>query len=106
VQLHTLYFGGMIRIPFAELPWETVSPGLRQKIGPGCRLLEHLPEHVEETWCTRGHRGYVVDGVLELELAEERILLGAGDALDIPEGLPHKGHVHPGGRALLFLVES
>lgn len=94
---------------FADLPWETLAPGLRQKRAPGARWIEHRPEHVETDWCEKAHRGVLLDGELELEWRDgTRTVLVAGDALAIDAGADHahRGHVRDGQRALIFLVEA
>ena len=60
----------MTRVNFADLPWEQLRLGLRQKTTGGMRLVEHGPECIEEDWCTRAHIGYVISGALPEEGAE------------------------------------
>lgn len=96
-------------IAFDALPWEELSPGLRQKRAPGARWIEHRPEHVETEWCEKAHRGVLLEGALELEWRDgSRTRLGPGDALRIPAGPSHahRGHVDPDGHTLIYLVDD
>ena len=98
----------MTRVDFAELPWEEVGPGLRQKVADGARLVEHGREFIEEDWCTRAHVGYLISGELYLEYRDrDDVLLRAGDGIRIAGGedWAHKGHCHEDSPALMFLVD-
>lgn len=81
-------------ISFESLPWESKAKGQRFKVhaenGKQIRLLELTPEFVEVMWCLKGHFGYVLDGVLELEFEDDVTLFRPGDGLFIPPGEAHK----------------
>lgn len=40
-------------------------------------------------WCTKGHIGHIVDGVLELEFADQVVTAATGSMLFIPGGSEH-----------------
>lgn len=98
----------MRRVDFAELEWEQLRTGLRQKrMGP-MRLVEHGPQCVEHEWCVRQHTGYLVSGELVVDFRDgERVRFAAGDGLCIPAGEAHAHRAHVDGAtpALLFVVD-
>lgn len=79
---------------FSQLDWMETSPGIRQKgyesAGQRFRLVEYAIGAKHEEWCARGHRGYVLEGVVEFETPVEKFLVKAGEAFYIPEGDPHR----------------
>jgi hypothetical protein len=81
-------------ISFESLPWQSKAAGQRFKAhtenGKRIRLLELTPEFVEASWCLKGHIGYVLDGVLELEFENDVTLYRPGDGIFIPSGDAHK----------------
>ena len=53
--------------------------------------MEFTKEFVEADWCTRGHAGYVLEGVIAVDFHGEDVVFLAGDGLFIPPGNEH-GH--------------
>ena len=45
-----------------------------------------MPPH----WCEKGHYGLVLDGEIEIEFQNEKIIYKAGDGVFIPDGEEHK----------------
>ena len=45
-----------------------------------------MPAHL----CAKGHYGLVLDGELEIEFQNEKILYKSGDGVFIPDGEEHK----------------
>lgn len=83
------------RIQFTEIGWESPLPGVRFKavrVGEKqLRLAEFSQEFLEPHWCEKGHAGYVLEGVLEIEFHDRKEIFVAGDGLFIPAG-PQSGH--------------
>jgi hypothetical protein len=81
-------------ISFESMPWDSKAKGQRFKAyaesGRQIRLMELTPEFVETGWCLKGHVGYVLDGVLELEFEEDVTIFRPGDGFFIPGGEAHK----------------
>lgn len=77
-------------IAFDELSWESPASGQRFKIfrdnGRQIRLMEMSPEFEEADWCAKGHIGYVLEGVLELEFEAETLIYHEGDGFFVPPG--------------------
>jgi len=83
------------RVDFESKPWEAPVPGLRFKKyehdGRRLRLAEFTKEFVEADWCVKGHIGYVLEGVIEVDFHEKQEVFVAGNGLFIPPGSAH-GH--------------
>jgi len=100
------------RVDFAGIPWTETAAGARAKIvqreGSRLRLVEFTPEFQEAEWCTRAHRGFVLDGALELIFADRTEVLHAGDGIFIEhgEGGRHKAVVRSGVARLLLVDEA
>jgi quercetin dioxygenase-like cupin family protein len=82
-------------IAFDELPWESTAEGQRFKAfrqdGRQIRVMEMSPEFEEISWCSKGHIGYVLEGVLELEFDAETLICHEGDGFCVPAG-PNDKH--------------
>ncbi len=83
------------RVDFESMPWQSPAPGVRSKAwehnGSRLRLAEFTKEFVEADWCVKGHVGYVLEGVIEVDFHTKQEVLVAGDGLFIPPGHEH-GH--------------
>jgi len=83
------------RVDLESKPWEAPVPGLRfkryERDGRRLRLAEFTKEFVEADWCVKGHIGYVLEGVIEVDFHEKEEVFVAGDGLFIPPGSTH-GH--------------
>ncbi|HDL78007.1 MAG TPA: hypothetical protein ENH09_00325, partial [Bacteroidetes bacterium] len=81
------------RIDFEKLDWETPVKGVRNKIfqqgSKQIRLVEYTKE-MPPHWCEKGHYGLVLNGVFEIEYANEKIVYKSGDGVFIPDGENHK----------------
>jgi quercetin dioxygenase-like cupin family protein len=95
---------------FDKLEWESPVRGVRHKYidqaGLRIRLVEYsreMPLH----WCEKGHCGYLIDGLMEIEFENEKVVYRSGDGIFIPEGPEHK---HRGKalseRVLVFFLEK
>jgi len=74
---------------FAEVPWNDIATGAREKAfrydNQTVRLLE-LSAGFEDDWCRREHIGYVVDGSFELHFADRTVTFHEGDGFVIAGG--------------------
>lgn len=100
-----------ICIDFDSIPWQSPLPGARFKAyregAKQIRLLEFSSEFVEPDWCEKGHVGFVLEGVLEVDFKGHVVTYSAGSGIFIPPGFEtaHKGRsVTPVVR--LILVED
>jgi len=53
------------------------------------RLVEYTKE-MSPHWCEKGHIGYVLEGEMEIEYKNERLVYKSGDGIFIPSGQEHK----------------
>ena len=78
------------KVDFGALEWQTPLPGARYKAieqdGRRLRLVEFTKGFVEPDWCTKGHIGYVLDGVIDVDFDGTIVRFSAGEGLMIPEG--------------------
>lgn len=83
------------RVAFNELEWQSPLPGVRFKVfrsgNKQIRLAEFSSEFVEPEWCDKGHVGYLLEGILEIDYHGRVVTYKAGDALFIPPGT-ESGH--------------
>ena len=67
--------------------------GVRHKIfrfqDKRLRLVEYSSD-MEPHWCERGHAGYILEGVFQIEFASGIEIFNAGDGIAIPTGPEHK----------------
>ena len=73
------------------MPWETSPSGVRFKVQPlqaqQLRLLEFGRDLQHPHWCTTGHIGYIIEGVMEVEFERGGVVVyRAGDGVAIPAG--------------------
>lgn len=104
-------------IPFGVTDWlqipETIHPGetgtarwrTREFGGIRVRVVEYSPGYRADHWCEKGHILYVLDGVLETELGDGRVVtLGPGTSYQVADGAePHRSSTTVGAR--LFIVD-
>jgi len=81
------------KVDFKKLEWEQPIEGVKQKTtqygNKQLRLIEYtkkMPAHL----CAKGHYWLVLDGELEIEFQNEKILYKSGDGVFIPDGEEHK----------------
>jgi mannose-6-phosphate isomerase-like protein (cupin superfamily) len=79
-----------MRVAFEAMPWQASSAGVRFKVrqvgAQQLRLLEFSRDLDHPHWCTTGHLGYVVEGEMEVEFEDGRVVYQAGDGVAIPAG--------------------
>jgi quercetin dioxygenase-like cupin family protein len=95
---------------FSQLEWESPLEGVRHKYIEQNNVRMRLVEYSKEMplhWCEKGHYGYVIEGQMEIEYENERIIYKAGDGIFIPDGSDHR---HRGkaltDKVLVFFVEK
>ncbi len=98
------------KVDFNQLEWESPAEGVRHKQldqdGLRMRLVEYsnnMPPH----WCEKGHYGHLIEGRMEIEYPDVKVVYKPGDGIFIPDGHDHR---HRGrvlsGKALVFLIED
>jgi quercetin dioxygenase-like cupin family protein len=81
-------------VGLGSIPWESPVAGVRFKRyehnGQSLRLAEFTKEFVEADWCSKGHIGYVLEGVITVDFHGKDVVFVAGDGLFIPPGSEHR----------------
>jgi quercetin dioxygenase-like cupin family protein len=98
------------KVEFDKLDWDSPITGVRHKHIDQNNLRIRLVEYSKEMplhWCENGHYGYLIEGQLEIEYANETIVYQSGDGIFIPDSSDHKHR----GRALtekvlIFFMEK
>ncbi len=97
---------------FDELEWEDDQPAIHSRaieaLGQRWAIVEYEPGAMRETWCTDGHRGFVLVGRIEYEFDDGSASLAVeeGSAFYLTEGTGHRGR-NPGIVATrLFLIDD
>ncbi len=97
-------------IDFRDIEWQQQRPGVRFKSrtqgSNTLRLVEFSDMVVEKDWCTKGHIGYVLDGVLDVDFGDSTSRLRKGDGLYIAEGTRHRASLPEGISAVVIFVEK
>ncbi|MHA2364073.1 MAG: hypothetical protein ACXAC7_08940 [Candidatus Hodarchaeales archaeon] len=66
-------------IDFEAIKWNNVAPGFRENNyiskNKNLRLVEFSEDLIEENWCLKGHVGYVLEGVLNINFSGKNITL-------------------------------
>lgn len=98
-------------IDFESIPWQRPMQGLRYKAfrqdNRQIRLAEFSEGFTEEDWCRRGHSGYVLGGVCDVDYGGHVEHLAQGDIFHIPAGENDRHKVLvPRGSVTLLLFED
>lgn len=98
------------KIDFNGLEWETPMQGVKHKYLDQDNLRMRLVEYSNDMpphWCERGHNGYVLEGEMEIEYDEDKIIYKNGDGIFIPPGkeFRHKARIIS-DKVLVFFVEN
>ncbi len=95
---------------FDKLQWESPLEGVRHKYLEQNNLRIRLVEYSKEMpthWCEKGHYGYLIEGRMEIEYENKKIIYKPGDGIFIPDGPDHK---HRGrvlsDKVLVFFFEK
>ena len=97
-------------IQFADLPWEEIAPGAREKAaqrdGKTVRLLQLDAGFKENEWCRRQHLGLVLKGTFEVAFANRVVTYQEGDAITIAAGDLHRHRAMVGDEPVtMFLID-
>jgi quercetin dioxygenase-like cupin family protein len=95
-------------VPFESIPWSAGGHPLeRKKIHPErpVVLLEFAPGFADPKWCERAHVLLVLEGALELELADGVARLSAGACGVVDGGTRHRAR-NPGHEPCVVFVVS
>jgi hypothetical protein len=99
-------------INFKKIKWNIIAPGFREKThidkNKKFRIIEFTDELDEENWCLKGHIGYVLEGVLNIDFNGNNVTFNTGDGIFIPSGEEnkHKAWIVKGEKALFLLVDD
>ena len=105
------------QIPFGTTDWSTVTatthPGetgtalwrTREFGAIRVRIVEYSANYLADHWCTKGHILFVLEGELETELADGRIVvLKPGMSYQVADNAePHRSRTRNGAK--LFVVD-
>ena len=104
-------------IPFGVTDWSTVEPTIhpgttgvatwrtRQFGNIRVRMVEYTPGYLADHWCSKGHIVLCVDGELETELADGRVMkLTPGQSYQVADNAEaHRSRTTIGAR--IFIVD-
>lgn len=81
------------RIDFDLLNKEIPFPGIKHKFldqqGFRIRMVEYS-NSMEPHWCERGHYGFILEGIMDIEFSGEVVRFKKGDGVFIPDGSEYK----------------
>ncbi|HMO13474.1 MAG TPA: hypothetical protein PKD64_02340 [Pirellulaceae bacterium] len=96
-------------IKFDNIEWRQLNEFAEEKrvtLGEtSMRLLRLAPGFEEVDWCTRGHVGYVIEGVLLIQFDQHTETYTSGDGLHIDYGVPHRA-LKLKQKTVLFIVDE
>lgn len=81
------------KINFARIKREMPVNGIYQKCFIHGSVKFRIAEYTKEMkphWCSNGHKGYVLEGEMDIEFRNKKISFRKGDGLYIPAGNLHK----------------
>jgi quercetin dioxygenase-like cupin family protein len=81
------------KVDFDKLTWESPIEGVRHKYIDQNNLRIRLVEYSKDMplhWCEKGHYGYLIEGQMEIEYENSKIIYKPGDGIFIPDGPDHK----------------
>ena len=97
------------KVDFDKFAWESPIEGVRHKYIDQDNLRIRLVEYSKDMplhWCEKGHCGYLIEGQMEIEYENSKIIYKPGDGIFIPDGPDHK---HRGrvlsDKVLVFFIE-
>ncbi len=95
---------------FADIAWDEVAPGAREKrvdvVGAAMRIVEFAPGFTERVWCQKTHVGYVIDGEFSIQFRDTVVRYQKGDGIYINSGVESEHKAVVNEVVTLFLVES
>ncbi len=95
---------------FDKLKWELPIEGVRHKYIDQNNLRIRLVEYSNEMpphWCEKGHYGYLIEGQMEIEYENSKIIYKPGDGIFIPGGPDHKHRARViSKKVLVFFIEK
>ncbi len=81
------------KIDFDNIDWESPVAGVKCKTykhnDKQIRLVEYAKE-MPPHWCEKGHYGLILEGEMEIEYPNEKVIYKSGDGVFIPDGVEHK----------------
>jgi quercetin dioxygenase-like cupin family protein len=99
----------LYKTDFQKLDWVSPIEGVRHKYIDQNNLRVRLVEYSKEMplhWCEKGHYGYLIEGQIEIEFENSKIIYQPGDGIFIPDGSEHKHRAKTiTEKALVFLLE-
>jgi quercetin dioxygenase-like cupin family protein len=97
------------KIDFDRIEWESPIAGVRHKYIDRENLRLRLVEYSKDMplhWCEKGHYGYLIEGGMEIEFEDSRIIFRPGDGIFIPDGPDHKHRgIALSEKTLVFFLE-
>lgn len=98
------------KINFNNIEWEFPIEGVKYKKynynNKQMRLIEYTKE-MPPHWCEKGHYGMILEGEMEIEYPNEKIIYKKGDGVFIPDGAEHrhKGRVLTESVKVIFIED-
>ena len=95
---------------FDKLEWDSPILGVRHKYIDQNNVRIRLAEYSKEMpphWCEKGHYGYLIEGQMEIEYKNSKMIYKSGDGIFIPDGPDHKHRARVlSGKVLVFFIEK
>jgi mannose-6-phosphate isomerase-like protein (cupin superfamily) len=83
----------LYKIDWNDIPWESPMEGVKCKTytygNKQIRLIEYSKE-MQAHFCEKGHYGLILDGEIEIEYDNKKIIYKNGNGVFIPDGLEHR----------------
>jgi len=99
-------------IALERTPWADDVPGIRAREihldGRRWAIVEYQPRARREEFCVDGHAGYVLEGEIEYEFADDEppMVVSQGDAFTLATGRGHRGRNTRDSSSQLFLIDD
>lgn len=96
---------------FELVEWVEEAPGVRARpltvAGSRWAIVEYAAGAGRSEWCTEGHHGFVLDGVIRYEFDDgtEPLSIATGQGFFLPAGQAHRGRNHHPETARLFVID-
>ena len=86
------------KLDFNQLSWQLPIQGVKCKADDDghkrIRCVEYS-RNIFPHWCEKGHCGLILEGEIEFEFTNEKIVYKKGDGMLIPDGPQYKHKVKP-----------
>jgi hypothetical protein len=97
-------------VALASAEWSQDEAGIRSRSaevhGQRWAIVEYESGARRGERCTVGHWGFVLEGTIEYELDDGRLVVSQGDGFRLAHGQGHRGRNRGPGTTRLFLIDD